>query len=260
MDSIPAREIVEDIWENVFNFNFPVWEGGKEEISKAILNHYYMREIAVETVGFWKQSMFIRLNLIMPYYLKLYEQEMNMGNIFSTIDIRETRGKVGSDNYTDINNGTENTSSNSDTQTLKDDLQTTTNSENSALHRDSNDKARLRHSSTPQNGLTDVEEGRYLTDAEVNDSSSIMDDSREGGFSGRFVQDYNDSVLESLNGNREMNGKLIHDRDYNEDITTNKSGFQGIKPEVLKIYRENLINIISMIVTEVSDLFYGILG
>lgn len=260
MDSIPAREIVEEVWENVFNFNFPVWEGGKEEVSKAILNHYYMREIAVETVGFWKQSMFTRLNLIMPYYLKLYEQELKMGDIFSTTDINETKGRTGTDNYTDTNTGEEDIRNNTDTQTLKDDLQTTTNSEDSTLHRDASDKARLRHSSTPQNGLTDVEEGRYLTDADVNDTSSIMDDSSEGSFNGRFVQDYHDSVVGSASGNRSLNGKLIHDRDYNEDIVTTRSGFQGIKPEVLKIYRENLINIVSMIVTEVSDLFYGILG
>lgn len=260
MDSIPAREIVEEVWENVFNFNFPAWEGGKEEISKAILNHYYMREIAVETVGFWKQSMFTRLNLIMPYYMKLYDQELKMGNIFSTTDIKETKGRVGYDNYTDTNTGEENISNNTDTQTLKDDLQTTTNSEDNTLHRNTNDKARLRHSSTPQNGLTDVEEGRYLTDADVNDNVSIMDDNSEGSFNGRFVDDYHDSVVGSAIGNRTLNGKLIHDRDYNEDIVSNKSGFQGIKPEILKIYRENLINIINMIVTEVSDLFYGILG
>ena len=60
----------------LFDFNYPVIDSEtKKRIEIAILKHYYLREIAFETVGIFKIKLNDRLNLIMPRYNSLYEKQ-----------------------------------------------------------------------------------------------------------------------------------------------------------------------------------------
>ena len=58
----------------IFDFDFPITdEVTKKRIEKAILKHYYMREIAFETWGLFKIKLNDRLNLIGKRYNELYK-------------------------------------------------------------------------------------------------------------------------------------------------------------------------------------------
>lgn len=62
--------------EYLFDFNYPVIDNEtKKRIEIAILKHYYLREIAFETVGIFKIKLNDRLNLIMPRYNALYNKQ-----------------------------------------------------------------------------------------------------------------------------------------------------------------------------------------
>lgn len=70
-------EIIEQSRADVFNFSFPIYDASYlPTLEHNILNHYYTREIGLETVQLWKQKLNARLNLIMPKYNKMYESEI----------------------------------------------------------------------------------------------------------------------------------------------------------------------------------------
>lgn len=124
----------------IFDFNYPVIdEATKKRIEIAILKHYYMREIAFESVGIWKIKLNDRLNLIMPRYNALYnKQDLNLSPYVN--------GYV---------NESGETHGNSNTDVSNEDWQTT--------------------SDTPQGILTDLKEGKYSSMAvytENNDNTA----------------------------------------------------------------------------------------
>lgn len=104
------NEILESCRENIFNFDFPIFdEAYRPVIEKKILKHYYTREIATETVGLWKHYLDMRLNEIMPYYNKLYETELYHFNPFYDVDLFTESNKKG------LHTGNESGTSNSTT-------------------------------------------------------------------------------------------------------------------------------------------------
>ena len=69
----------------VFDFEFPIFDDAYRTVLETkILRHYYTREIGEETVGLWKLRLCDRMNVIMPYYNKLYKSELEIVNPFYT--------------------------------------------------------------------------------------------------------------------------------------------------------------------------------
>lgn len=119
----------------IFDFNYPVIdEATKKRIEIAILKHYYMQEIAFETIGIFKIKLNDRLNLIMSRYNALYEkQDLSLSPYINSY-IKE--------------NGT--TDGRSDSAINNEDWQTT--------------------SDTPRGILTDLKEGKYSSMAVYNEN------------------------------------------------------------------------------------------
>lgn len=88
----------------IFDFEYPVIDDTtKARIEKAILKHYYYREIAFETVGMFKIKLNDRLNLIMSRYNSLYEkQDLNVSPYVNSY-LKET-GTSNNSNNTDVKN------------------------------------------------------------------------------------------------------------------------------------------------------------
>ena len=131
--------------EYIFDFTYPVIdEATKKRIEIAILKHYYMREIAFESVGIWKIKLNDRLNLIMPRYNALYnKQDLNLSPYVNGY-LKES-GETSGNSSTDVNN---------------EDWQTT--------------------SDTPNGILTDLKEGKYSSMAvytENNDNTNNINSS-----------------------------------------------------------------------------------
>ena len=117
------NEILERCRENIFNFDFPIFdETYRPVLEKKILKHYYTREIATETVGLWKHYLDMRLNEIMPYYNKLYKAELLEFNPFYDVDLTTDHLRHGGEQGNEtgkIENETSNTSK-TDTENIKD--------------------------------------------------------------------------------------------------------------------------------------------
>ena len=120
----------------IFDFEYPIIDDTtKARIEKAILKHYYYREIAFETVGMFKIKLNDRLNLIMSRYNALYKkQDLNVSPYVNSY-LKE--------------NGVSNNSSNSDVK--NEDWQTT--------------------SDTPRGILNELKEGKYSSMAVYNENN-----------------------------------------------------------------------------------------
>ena len=93
--TMELREIVSKI--NIFDFDYPIWKEEYREIFESkFINHFYFREIGVETVARFKHNLKEQLNLIMPYYNKMYYSQSLEQRILDNYDITETFEKVGS--------------------------------------------------------------------------------------------------------------------------------------------------------------------
>lgn len=119
----------------IFDFDYPIIdESTKKRIEIAILKHYYLREIAFETIGIFKIKLNDRLNLIMSRYNALYEkQDLSLSPYINSY-IKE--------------NGT--TNGNSNTDVVNEDWQTT--------------------SDTPRGILDGLKEGKYSSMAVYNEN------------------------------------------------------------------------------------------
>lgn len=61
---------------DIFDFDYPIFdEKYRPVLEKKIIDHYYFREIGLETVGQFKWFLKDKLNRIMPYYNQLYTTE-----------------------------------------------------------------------------------------------------------------------------------------------------------------------------------------
>ena len=173
----------------IFDFDWPIFdESYRLNLEKKILRHYYTREIGEETLGLWKLRLQDRLNLIMPKYNQLYESAQLQFNPFYDVDYR----RFGT------NSGEGQSSGSSSNQNMRSD--------------------------TPQNGLTSVLSGEYLTDADVSDSNSSSQSSNSGQFE--------------------------------ETIQGKQAGSSYSR--LLKEYRQTFLNIDMMVVNELNDLFMGL--
>jgi hypothetical protein len=103
---------------DVFDFDFPLFdESYREEFKAKFILHFYYREIGQETIGRFKHYLKEQLNLIMPYWNKVYMSQGLEQRILDNYDITETFTKMGTGD-------TENTNLFSDTPKKKIDIDT----------------------------------------------------------------------------------------------------------------------------------------
>lgn len=130
-------------YEHIFDFDFPIWKPEyKEHLCKAILLHYYTREIGFETYALWKLHLRARMCEIMPKYNALYEQE-EKNTPFDNL----RHEAVGEEDTTGSYDGT--------TQAETDGTSRT----------ESNSLTWNKYSDTPQGGISGLDSDTYLTNA-----------------------------------------------------------------------------------------------
>jgi hypothetical protein len=141
----------------IFDFDYPLATGiAKSDFECMILNHFMMRRIGYETVTAFKIALNVKLNEIMPEYNRLFDSIENW-NIFSDGE-RITRQATDS-------RTTNNTNSNTGSTTG-----TTTNTSD------------RRYSDTPQNQLSDVQNGNYVSEYNYDsDNTSATSTSTNSG-------------------------------------------------------------------------------
>lgn len=119
----------------IFDFDYPLANGiNKSDFETMILNHFLMRRIGYETVTAFKIALNVKLNEIMPMYNKLFES-INGWNIFTDGEI-VNRNVINSNSSSNTSNSSGSTTNTSD----------------------------RRFSDTPQNQISDVQNGNYVSE------------------------------------------------------------------------------------------------
>lgn len=87
---------------------YPIFdEEYRETLESKILRHYYTREISEETVALWKLRLNDKMNIIMPYYNKLYKSELLTFNPFYDTDLTRDYRKDDTGMQSDLENSNE---------------------------------------------------------------------------------------------------------------------------------------------------------
>lgn len=194
-NKVKIKNLAKEGRQVIFDFEYPLSTHiEKEDFEVMILNKFLMRRIGYETLTAFKIALSVKLNEIMPNYNLLFDA-ISDWDIFEDGEI-ETRVNEESNTST-----TSTTSTNSGTEDL-------------------------RYSNTPQNRLTDVQNGNYVTDYNYNTSSATGTTSGE---------------IEGTNN-------------LDETITRTPSS----KIEVYKNFIESKNNIYTMIFNDLETLFYGL--
>lgn len=121
--------------ETIFDFEYPLSDKvNKEDFEILILNHFIMRRIGFETPTAFKIALNVKLNEIMPIYNKMFDS-------LDGWDLFNDGEKV-------IRSQTENGS----------------NSVNSTINANNTSTSDRRNSQMPQNQISDVQDGDYMTD------------------------------------------------------------------------------------------------
>lgn len=230
-DMLP-EDVIAAVWQKIVWKTWePVGNLSVLNVASAILEHYWMREIGLETVQLWKTFLNTRLVEIMPKMLAYERNVLAMGDIFTNMEFSETYNRSfghsgeSSEDVTGTNDSTSNSSQ--DTTSVQ------------------NDNGKSLYSDTPQNGLTDVIEGNYVTEATIVGNLKDVTDNSTGELK-------TESSMSSTSGKKDS----YEDNDY---YSKNNSGLSGDKVDILMRYEQYYKNAIQMIIENVADLFMSLL-
>ena len=201
--------------------DYPIFdESYREVLNKKIIDHYYFREIGLETVALFKHFLNSRMNEIMYNYNELYKMQKRIfdAGLDSNVNLTETYEKVSDGESKAIASGTSDSTSES-----------TVSSKNKNLRQD-----------TPQGKLKqgDLDSQEYATELtfDNNDTESEIKDS-SGSTS------TNDTTIKNT-------------EEYIKKIVGNNGNKYAI--ELLTEIKNSIINIDIMIIEELADLFMGL--
>lgn len=198
-----------------FDFEYPLATGmTKSEFECMILNHFMMRRIGYETVTAFKMALNVKLNEIMPMYNKLFES-INGWNIFTDGEIMD---RTASDSRNVSNTGTNSGTSNGTDSTI------------------SSSTSDQRFSNTPQNALSDVRNGQYVSEYNYNQDTGST------------------SNTANSSTNTTTSNNTIEGGTQTERITRTPTDKMHLYTEFLK----NRQNIYTMIFKDLDPLFYQI--
>jgi hypothetical protein len=189
----------------IFNFYYPLSNKvNRAEFETLILNKFMQRRIGFPTMTAFKIALNVKLNEIMPMYNKMFDV-LSDWNIFNDGEV-ETRTSSEQEDTSSSTSATTETSSSTST---------------------SEDR---RFSDTPENRISDVQDGNYITEYNYNTNTG----SDSGSSSGTTT------------------GEGSRDKSINETITRSPKD----KIALYKEYQENIKSIYTMIFKDLDCLFY----
>lgn len=199
--------------------DYPIFdEQYREFLNAKIIDHYWYREIGLETVDMFIRQLRTKMNEIMPYYNKWYQAEDRMADIdpLSTQDIHST--------------GSAQSHSSSSTK------QRHSEKSDNTIDSTSTSKGRTVQSETPQTMLSGNQD--YATAASDNHSSA-------DGINKVHNAGHSDSSAD--NSATAGSGNESH-----------SWGYSGHAPALIDAWRSTFANIDMMVIDELESLFMGI--
>lgn len=270
IQSVGAEKIEQVIAEarsKIFYSDYPIFdEAYRPVLESGILRHFYTREIGFETVALWKFKLNTKLREIMPYFNKLYEVDLQKYNPLYTVDYQRTSGKeVEGEHNTNVKGtNTNNTTNKGNVNTYitgDDDLITSSNG-NVTTKAEDKGNSKVLFSDTPQGQLSDVENGKYLTQATFNSGENTSTNTTSDMESGKNQRNYSSDQNVDTNMNTSANGSNTSDTVYkisdNETYAEHVFGHSGGTDysDLVVKYRNSLVNVDMMIYEELEPLFF----
>lgn len=261
--------IIDNAIPKVFNFSFPIFsEDYRKTLEHHILQHFYTREIAFQTVGRWKLGLQQKLNDIMPYYNKLYESQELDVDPFNNIDVTETSESIGSattkNNIT--RNGTSTTAGTTETDDTDNGTSTTETSGTTATNnkQETTSSHTDAFSDTPQGTLSNVDDLTYLTNyRKIGENNNVTDIGEQTTNGSSDVSTHNEANSTSTTNSKTdsdstetENGETTSNDNYTKTIKGKNTGTSY--SELIMEYRETFLNIDMMIIEELEELFLQI--
>lgn len=207
------KDLAKEGRSTIFNFDYPLSEYiEKEKFETMILNHFLQRRIGFETVTAFRIQLDVKLNEIMPLYNKMFNALDNW-EIFND---GEVTTRTGTDNTT-----TQNT--NQTSNTLENTSSTSTE-----------DISDRRNSELPQNQLSELRDGNYVTNYNYDTNTNTGNDNSHS------------------EGTSQATNNGTDNKQYNETITRTPAD----KIAILKEMQENIKSIYKLIFKDLECLFY----
>lgn len=220
-----VESVLNRSWYYIFGESWPIFdEGHRADLCKSILRHYYLREIASETVGIWKIWLRQRMLEIMPKYNQMYKAVAADFDFLTDVDVYTDHDKTGS--------GSSNSGSNASNE----------NTTNTVNHSVSSSEGTSKYSDTPQGTLSGLMDDSYLTSATVNNDSSSSDGNSDSTSKGSSSSKTDSS---------------FSDKENTADHLYGKRGSMTYTQMMVE-YREAAISVDQMIIDELKDLFMQI--
>ena len=218
-DKVKIKDLAKYGRTTIFNFDYPLTVNeDKENFECMILNKFMMRRIGYDTVTMFRIALNVKLNEIMPNYNKMFDM-LDGWDLFNDGEVT-TRTLTDDKTNTNVN--------------VLNSTDTISNAINST---DSNTSDR-RYSDTPENQLSDVRDGKYITNYNYDTTSN--------------TNNTTNNTISSSNNRTDTTG--TNNTRVNEVITRTPA-------DKIRIYKEFIDareNIYTMIFKDLESLFYGL--
>lgn len=247
--------------DKIFDFDYPLTNKiTKEDFECMILNHFMMRRIGFETVTLFSLQLDIKLNSIMPMFNKMFDM-LDGWDVFNDGEITTKTGTV-KDIQETLN--TETRQNEIITKNINNESkqsQNTSNTSNTLQNTASNTTNNLqdrRESDTPQNELSEIRDGNYVTKYNYDSSNTTSNDSANSTGTANTTTNDSTNITNTTNSNTNENtqnqstGNSEKNNIYEETIKRTPAE----KLELFKEFQTNLQNIYSLLFNELEDLFY----
>lgn len=261
--------------ENNFDIglkDYPIFdENYREPLNQKIINHYYFREIGMETAELFKRYLNNTMREIMPYYNQLYKSELLEFNPFYNVDKTVTADKNNnsvSDFVGNISGKNTQTADTENTQTNNGKQQTTTaatSTGESVGNSTTTNKNKNVSSDTPQGFLSinSIEHETYASAAEMGNAESINNSKATSNNAENGITDQTTADETKATGNSKSNATTETDtankttsNDFENYISHVIGKSEGeTYSEMLMKFRETFLNIDMMIIDELKTCF-----
>ena len=252
--------------------DYPIFdENYRESLNQKIINHYYFREIGMETAELFKRYLNNTMREIMPYYNQLYKSELLEFNPFYNVDKTVTADKNNnsvSDFVGNISGKNTQTADTENTQTNNGKQQTTTaatSTGESVGNSTTTNKNKNVSSDTPQGFLSinSIENETYASAAEMGNAESINNSKATSNNAENGITDQTTADETKATGNSKSNATTETDtankttsNDFENYISHVIGKSEGeTYSEMLMKFRETFLNIDMMIIDELKTCF-----
>ena len=275
--TIDVYTLLKDNNFKVFNFDYDFYTDDpniKQAFETKFIDRYMFHEIGFETPYRFKHYLKERLNSIAPYYKQLYETELKSKDIEFLLNkdlketfIREIELEKNATNDTTMSTTNDTTSSSTENSNNSLTSNTIENNDTTGNETKSDNLVSDFKESNLDNGNADLSLNQgYLTnvnnkhDVTTSSSNNTLNENKENSITSS-MQDEKTSNLSTKLKSTGVNNTINNENENQTETTTLISrGNIGVtsSAELLKQWREVLINIDNLIIEECRDLFMTI--